>query len=121
VARSESGLPIQPVYGASALDGFEAAAYRVAQEIDNETRTVIGVNKFTSDGGEPYQPLRVDPQIETDQRERLAALRRDRDSQAGDARGAGTAGDRRRGRARTARCVGRLRAPRFVLSRRHER
>jgi methylmalonyl-CoA mutase N-terminal domain/subunit len=61
---------------------IEAAAYRVAQEIDNETRTVVGVNKFTSDGGEPYQPLRVDPQIETDQRERLAALRRDRDSQA---------------------------------------
>jgi methylmalonyl-CoA mutase, N-terminal domain len=61
---------------------IEATAYRVAQEIDNGERTVVGVNKFAAGEEEPYQPLRVDPQIEIDQRERLAALRKERDNDA---------------------------------------
>jgi methylmalonyl-CoA mutase N-terminal domain/subunit len=61
---------------------IEAAAYRVAQQVDDGTRTVVGVNKYTVAEEEPYQPLRVDPRIEIDQCERLAALRRDRDNQA---------------------------------------
>ena len=61
---------------------IERSAYRVALEIDHGERTVVGVNTFTIDEEEPYEPLRVDPQIETDQRERLAALRADRDNDA---------------------------------------
>jgi methylmalonyl-CoA mutase N-terminal domain/subunit len=61
---------------------IEAAAYRTAQEIDSYKRTVVGVNKFVLDEEEPYQPLRVDPQIEIDQCERLAALRKERDNAA---------------------------------------
>jgi methylmalonyl-CoA mutase N-terminal domain/subunit len=61
---------------------IEAAAYRIAREIDSGARTVVGVNKYSSDDDEPYQPLRVDPQIEADQCERLAVLRRERDNQA---------------------------------------
>jgi methylmalonyl-CoA mutase N-terminal domain/subunit len=61
---------------------IEASAYRVAQEIDSGTRTVVGVNKFAADGEEPYDPLRVDPQIEADQCERLAVLRAERDNHA---------------------------------------
>jgi methylmalonyl-CoA mutase N-terminal domain/subunit len=61
---------------------IEAAAYRVAQEIDDGTRTVVGVNKYVTSDEEPYQPLRVDPQIEAEQRERLAALRAERDNPA---------------------------------------
>jgi methylmalonyl-CoA mutase, N-terminal domain len=61
---------------------IEAAAYQVAQEIDAGERTVIGVNKFAAGEEEPYQPLRVDPRIETDQCERLAALREERDNAA---------------------------------------
>ena len=49
--------------------------------LENE-RTVVGVNRFTLKEEEPYEPLRVDPQIEVDQRERLAALRVDRDNAA---------------------------------------
>jgi methylmalonyl-CoA mutase, N-terminal domain len=59
---------------------IEATAYRTAQEIDNGTRTVVGVNKFVTRDDEPYEPLRVDLQIEADQRERLAVLRAERDS-----------------------------------------
>jgi methylmalonyl-CoA mutase N-terminal domain/subunit len=61
---------------------IERSAYRVALEIDHGERTVVGVNRFTLDEEEPYEPLRVDPQIEEDQRERLAALRADRDNDA---------------------------------------
>ncbi len=61
---------------------IEKSAYRIALEIDNQERTVVGVNKYVLDEEEPYEPLRVDPQIETDQCERLAALRRERDGSA---------------------------------------
>jgi methylmalonyl-CoA mutase N-terminal domain/subunit len=57
---------------------IERSAYRIAQEIDAGERTVVGVNKFTIEAEEPYEPLRVDPAIEADQRDRLARLRADR-------------------------------------------
>ena len=61
---------------------IERSAYRVALEIDNGERTVVGVNKYVLDEEEPYEPLRVDPQIEADQGERLAVLRKERDGDA---------------------------------------
>ncbi|MGW6143009.1 acyl-CoA mutase large subunit family protein [Streptomyces sp. NPDC055140] len=61
---------------------IEKSAYRIALEIDHQERTVVGVNKYALDEEEPYEPLRVDPQIEIDQCERLAALRKDRDNDA---------------------------------------
>jgi methylmalonyl-CoA mutase N-terminal domain/subunit len=75
-------------YG-SAVDAIEAgfqkreietSAYRVAQEIDSGARVVVGVNRFTIDEEEPYEPLRVDPAIEAAQAGRLAELRRTRDA-----------------------------------------
>ncbi|EFE65069.1 MULTISPECIES: acyl-CoA mutase large subunit family protein [Streptomyces] len=61
---------------------IERSAYRIAQEIDHKERTVVGVNAHVLDEEEPYEPLRVDPQIELDQCERLAALREERDKDA---------------------------------------
>jgi methylmalonyl-CoA mutase N-terminal domain/subunit len=61
---------------------IESSAYRVAREIDEGRRVVVGVNKFTADGEEPYEPLRVDPSIEAEQAERLARLREQRDKAA---------------------------------------
>jgi methylmalonyl-CoA mutase N-terminal domain/subunit len=58
---------------------IERSAYRIAREIDTGERVVVGVNKFGIAEEEPYQPLRVDPAIEQDQAERLAALRDGRD------------------------------------------
>jgi methylmalonyl-CoA mutase N-terminal domain/subunit len=57
---------------------IERSAYRIANEIDSAERVVVGVNRFTVDAEEPYEPLRVDPTIEAEQRERLARLRADR-------------------------------------------
>jgi methylmalonyl-CoA mutase N-terminal domain/subunit len=61
---------------------IEKSAYRIALEIDHQERTVVGVNKYVLDEEEPYEPLRVDPQIEIDQCERLAVLREERDKDA---------------------------------------
>jgi methylmalonyl-CoA mutase N-terminal domain/subunit len=63
-------------------DEIERSAYQVAQQIDDGERVVVGVNRFTVDEEEPYQPLRVDPAIEAEQTERLAVLRRERDGAA---------------------------------------
>jgi methylmalonyl-CoA mutase N-terminal domain/subunit len=57
---------------------IEQAAYQTAQQIDSGQRVVVGVNKYTLDVEEDYEPLRVDPAIEAQQAERLAKLRADR-------------------------------------------
>ena len=59
---------------------IERSAYRIAQEIDSGERTVVGLNRFTVDVEDPYEPLRVDPAIEAQQCERLARLRTTRDN-----------------------------------------
>jgi methylmalonyl-CoA mutase, N-terminal domain len=59
---------------------IERSAYRIARQIDAGERVVVGVNKFISDGDDPYHPLRVDPAIEEQQAERLALLRAARDA-----------------------------------------
>lgn len=64
---------------------IERNAYRIAQETDAGDRVVVGVNRFQLDEEEPYEPLRVDPAIEAQQAERLAALRAGRDQGAVDA------------------------------------
>jgi methylmalonyl-CoA mutase, N-terminal domain len=61
---------------------IETSAYRIANEIDSGERVVVGVNRFTSDDQERYDPLRVDPAIEAAQVDRLAKLRAERDSAA---------------------------------------
>ena len=64
---------------------IEKSAYAVAQEIDAGDQVVVGVNRFTIDEEEPYEPLRVDPTIESEQRARLARVRAERDQPAVDA------------------------------------
>jgi methylmalonyl-CoA mutase N-terminal domain/subunit len=63
---------------------IERSAYQVAQQIDEGQRVVVGLNRFTIEDDEPYEPLRVDPAIEAEQAERLAKLRADRDGDAVD-------------------------------------
>src|SRR4051812_46012943 len=59
---------------------IETSAYKIANEIDDGERVVVGVNRFTTEDEEKYQPLRVDPAIEATQAARLATLRKERDS-----------------------------------------
>lgn len=61
-------------------DEIERSAYEVAKQIDDGSRIVVGVNKFAIEQEEAYEPLRVDPAIEAEQKERLARLRAERDN-----------------------------------------
>ncbi|WP_129667849.1 acyl-CoA mutase large subunit family protein [Phytoactinopolyspora endophytica] len=64
---------------------IERSAYAISQQIESGERTVVGVNAHTGDGEEtPYEPLRVDPELEAAQAERLARLRETRDASAVD-------------------------------------
>lgn len=61
---------------------IENSAYAYAQGVDSGERVIVGVNKFTLDEEEPYEPLRVDPTIGEQQKVRLDALRAGRDNAA---------------------------------------
>jgi methylmalonyl-CoA mutase N-terminal domain/subunit len=61
---------------------IETSAYRISNEIDSGERVVVGVNRFTIDEEEKYEPLRVDPTIEAGQAARLKTLRESRDGTA---------------------------------------
>jgi methylmalonyl-CoA mutase N-terminal domain/subunit len=71
---------------------IERSAYRIAREIEQRDRLIVGVNSYTVAEEEPYEPLRLDPAIEQDQGKRLAALRSARDA----AEVSGRIGDLRR-------------------------
>jgi methylmalonyl-CoA mutase N-terminal domain/subunit len=73
VAAIEQGLQKREI---------EQAAYDVARSIETGERVIVGVNKYQRPDDEPYQPLRVDRSIESQQVERLRSLRADRDNDA---------------------------------------
>ncbi|HYN19596.1 MAG TPA: methylmalonyl-CoA mutase family protein, partial [Thermoanaerobaculia bacterium] len=56
------------------------AAYRFQLAIEEGRQKVVGVNAFTSEGEAPAKVLRIDPDAEREQVERLQALRARRDS-----------------------------------------
>jgi methylmalonyl-CoA mutase N-terminal domain/subunit len=61
---------------------IEQSAYSIALGIDSGERVVVGLNRYRSETEERYDPLRVDPAIEQEQRERLRLLREKRDNAA---------------------------------------
>jgi methylmalonyl-CoA mutase N-terminal domain/subunit len=61
---------------------IQDAAFRYQQEIERKERIIVGMNEFEIREPKPENLLTVDPKIEKGQRQRLAALRRKRDSRA---------------------------------------
>ena len=58
-----------------------AASYRYQCEVESGERTIVGVNRFQSDG-QPIELLQIDESSAGHQREKLAALRARRDNNA---------------------------------------
>jgi methylmalonyl-CoA mutase N-terminal domain/subunit len=56
------------------------AAFRYQQEVDAEERVIVGVNRFRTEGEEEIPILRIDPDVERRQVERLRAFKAARDS-----------------------------------------
>jgi methylmalonyl-CoA mutase N-terminal domain/subunit len=63
---------------------IERSAYATIQQVDSGERVVVGVNRFTVDSDEAYEPLRVDPSIGAEQAATLVRLRAERDQVAVD-------------------------------------
>lgn len=59
---------------------IQDSAYRFQREIESKEQIVVGVNAFETKEEMKLERLAVDPKIETNQRERLAALRASRDA-----------------------------------------
>ncbi|GGN16628.1 methylmalonyl-CoA mutase N-terminal domain/subunit [Actinoplanes campanulatus] len=78
----EFGSSVDAIEAGFQKNEIEASAYRIATEIDAGERVVVGVNRFTVEEEEKYEPLRVDPAIEAAQVARLARLRAERDEPA---------------------------------------
>lgn len=73
VAAIEAGFPQAQI---------EEAAYREAQAIERGERVVVGVNRFVDDDETTVEVLKVDPDAERRQVERLRALKARRDADA---------------------------------------
>jgi methylmalonyl-CoA mutase N-terminal domain/subunit len=58
---------------------IQDAAFRFHQEVENNQRVIVGVNRFIDERPEPISIYRVDPDIENVQRRRISALRAKRD------------------------------------------
>jgi methylmalonyl-CoA mutase N-terminal domain/subunit len=59
---------------------IQKSAYEYQQKVENGEQIVVGVNKFRSEKEKPIEILRIDPEIERAQVERLRALRARRDN-----------------------------------------
>ena len=84
-AIEDQGGAVSAIENGFQKNEIERTAYQIAQEIDSGARIVVGVNKYVNSEVEAYEPLRVDPKIETEQAKRLAELRASRNQKAVDA------------------------------------
>jgi methylmalonyl-CoA mutase N-terminal domain/subunit len=60
---------------------IQEAAYQAQKRLEKQQDVVVGVNRFTEEAEAPIAVLKIDPRIEADQRQRLAALRARRDNE----------------------------------------
>jgi methylmalonyl-CoA mutase N-terminal domain/subunit len=61
---------------------IEDAAYAAQKAVEEKQQIVVGVNEFALSGEPPFETLRLDPELEDRQVERLKAFRRRRDDSA---------------------------------------
>ena len=58
------------------------AAYRYQLELDRGEKVIVGVNKYLNDNEKPMQILKIDEEVDNNQRERLREIKRKRDKEA---------------------------------------
>jgi methylmalonyl-CoA mutase N-terminal domain/subunit len=76
----ERGGALQAIERGEIQREVQESAYRFQRQVETGERVVVGVNRFQqSEEAAPLDTLRVDPELERAQRERLGALRARRD------------------------------------------
>jgi methylmalonyl-CoA mutase N-terminal domain/subunit len=73
LAAIEQGFPQREI---------QESSYRYQKDIESERRVVVGVNKFVSSYPKPSGLLRLDPEVAKRQKERLARVKQERNSDA---------------------------------------
>ncbi|HZX14111.1 MAG TPA: methylmalonyl-CoA mutase family protein [Thermodesulfobacteriota bacterium] len=58
------------------------AAYRYQLELDRGEKVIVGVNKYLNDNEKPMQILKIDEEVDNNQRERLREIKRKRNKEA---------------------------------------
>jgi methylmalonyl-CoA mutase N-terminal domain/subunit len=81
----EMGGAVAAIEGRYMQDEIESAAYAYAKDIDSGHKIVVGMNKFTDETSEPADVFPIDPQLEINQKARLAKVRAERDQPGVDA------------------------------------
>ncbi len=71
----EMGGAVQAIERGFQKSEIERSAYDVTTSIEDGSRVVVGLNRFTVEHDERYEPLRVDREIEANQSKHLAELR----------------------------------------------
>ena len=61
---------------------IQNAAFIYQREIETKERIIVGVNQFTSGETEPGDLLKVNPELEEKQKQRVARVRAERDGAA---------------------------------------
>ena len=73
IAAIEAGFPQREIADAS---------FRYQQQVEAGTKTIVGMNKFVMPEEVPISLLKIPPEVEVRQKERLAEVKRTRDSKA---------------------------------------
>jgi methylmalonyl-CoA mutase N-terminal domain/subunit len=82
IARiDDMGGAVQAIEEGFQMAEIEEAAYQYTKSIDEQTRVLVGVNKFTMVDEAELRVLKVDPALERDQVERLKGYKSARDDQ----------------------------------------
>jgi methylmalonyl-CoA mutase N-terminal domain/subunit len=76
----EMGGAVAAIEQGYQMDEIGQSAYEYTKSIDDDERVLVGVNKFTIDDEPEPEVFPTDPELEQGQRDRLAALRSERDS-----------------------------------------
>ena len=76
----EKGGAVAAIEQGFQMDEIMDAAYAYTKSIDDDERTIVGVNKFTVEDEEPIEPFPIDPQLEVDQKARTIAYKANRDT-----------------------------------------
>ncbi|MCK4961386.1 MAG: hypothetical protein KAS19_02825, partial [Anaerolineales bacterium] len=56
--------------------------YRFKQQVDNQEKTVVGINRYLAEEETPIEILKIDEKVEAEQVKRLKEVKRSRDSRA---------------------------------------
>ena len=88
----EMGGSVPAIEAGFLQDEIERASYEWTKAVDDGSKVIVSVNRFTEDENIPTEVFPIDPEVERNQAKRLADLRARRDDAGGEGGARGRAG-----------------------------